>query len=259
MDKLTIFGISVVAAVSILLAMTILQDHNSTTVIVLPDCNNDEKPPMPDVEGIVWNLDECYYFLDDPSIPYNSEIYFLEQWREQPCSSYEGIPKYKELTPKTSAYEMRYAECNELRTLENMSCPEIVDRNTTGGRYESKDNREFARDKVLACSDIEENLVYHGSCDDISDRSYSGEPYLFEDHKMQAENHLIDCYMISFAQKDLQQILKQCDRSYPEKPMYYVQFDNGTHFINNTRCEWKTRDLPVYPGMGFFEDNLKDD
>lgn len=110
MDKLTIFGIAVVATVSILLGITILEDDTMQSREV-PACNLEPRDPPPNVEGISWNFDECYYFLDDPNIPYNSEIYFLDKFREQPCSSFEVMIEYKVISPKTRAYDVRQIEC----------------------------------------------------------------------------------------------------------------------------------------------------
>ena len=81
---------------------------------------------------------------------------------------------------------------NEMENLKKMSCDEIIQRNTEG-QYLSSDNRKFAREKVLDCSDTEESFVINASCEDLYERYHSGEKYWFEMHKTQTENRLAKC------------------------------------------------------------------
>lgn len=81
---------------------------------------------------------------------------------------------------------------DEMENLKQMSCDEIMQRNTEGP-YLSNGNRKFAREKVLDCSDTEEFFATNASCDDLYERYHSGEKYWFEMHKIQTENRLAKC------------------------------------------------------------------
>ncbi len=154
--------------------------------------------------------------------------------------------------PITESYQipsLEFGELDELIELDEMTCPEIVERNTIGGQYVTKENREFVREKVGDCSDVEEWLAATGSCEAIYERYHSGEPYLFESHKTISENQLAKCDEFGYDVINLKEINYSC--KYADATKYsFVEFDNGTHYINNETCEWKIRDLPVYPGMG---------
>ena len=81
---------------------------------------------------------------------------------------------------------------DEMKDLKQMSCDEIMQRNTEGP-YLSDENREFAREKVLDCSDTEESFAINASCEDLYERYHGGEEYWFEMHKTQTENRLAKC------------------------------------------------------------------
>ena len=81
---------------------------------------------------------------------------------------------------------------DEIEGLKQMSCDEIIQRNTEG-QYLNSDNRKFAREKVLDCSDTEESFAINASCEDLYERYHSGEKYWFEMHKTQTENRLAKC------------------------------------------------------------------
>ncbi len=80
----------------------------------------------------------------------------------------------------------------EMDKLRQMSCDEIIQRNTEGN-YLDGDNRAFAREKVLDCSDEEESFAAHASCEELYNRYHNGSEYWFEDHKMMTENRLAKC------------------------------------------------------------------
>ena len=80
----------------------------------------------------------------------------------------------------------------EMENLQQMSCDEIIQRNTEG-EYLSSENRKFAREKVLGCSDIEESFAVNASCEELYERYHSGQEYWFEDHKQITENRLAKC------------------------------------------------------------------
>ena len=81
---------------------------------------------------------------------------------------------------------------DEMEDLRQMSCDEIIQRNAKG-EYLNSDNRKFAREKVLDCSDTEESFAVNASCEDLYERYHSGEEYWFEMHKTQTENRLAKC------------------------------------------------------------------
>lgn len=120
------------------------------------------------------NADGTYVILDATPNSYHNSTHYIDN----------TICEWKLIDQdKTS-------EFNELLF---MTCHEIVQRNTDGGQYETKDNREFVREKVLACSDPEELLAAGGSCEKNYERYTNGDPYLFEDHQNMAQGTLIDC------------------------------------------------------------------
>lgn len=87
----------------------------------------------------------------------------------------------------------RYKEISEeLKNLKQMSCDEIIQRNTEG-QYLSDDNRKFAREKVLDCSNVEESFAINASCEELYERYHSGQEYWFEGHKQMTENRLAKC------------------------------------------------------------------
>ena len=135
-----------------------------------------------------------------------------EEFLEMDCDELEHI--FQEFPDKETAdaWNTRMHECideqentaplmiqprekevlDEIEHLRQMSCDEIIQRNTEG-RYLSNDNRKFAREKVLDCSDTEESFAINASCEDLYERHHSGEKYWFEMHKTQTENRLAKC------------------------------------------------------------------
>ncbi len=81
---------------------------------------------------------------------------------------------------------------DETEDLRQMSCDGIIQRDAEG-EYLNSDNRKFAREKVLDCSDTEESFAINASCEDLYERYHSGEKYWFEMHKIQTENRLAKC------------------------------------------------------------------
>ncbi len=141
-----------------------------------------------------------------------SKIPSAEEFLEMTCNDLEHI--FQEFPDKKTAdaWNTRMHECakeplhvasvvsttgieeilEEMQNLRQMSCNEIIQRNTEG-KYLSSDNRKLARDKVLDCSDMEESFAANASCQELHERYHGGQDYWFEDHKQMTENRLAKC------------------------------------------------------------------
>jgi hypothetical protein len=80
----------------------------------------------------------------------------------------------------------------EIKHLQQMTCDEIIQRNTEG-EYLNSVNREFARKKILDCSDLEESFAVNASCEELRERYNGSQKYWFEDHEKITENRLAKC------------------------------------------------------------------
>ncbi|AJW70285.1 hypothetical protein [Nitrosopumilus adriaticus] len=105
---------------------------------------------------------------------------------------HECINEQESLQSQANELGMDKGIVTEMENLQQMSCDEIIQRNTEG-EYRSSDNREFAREKTLDCSDIEESFAVNASCEELYERYHSGQQYWFEDHKQITENRLAKC------------------------------------------------------------------
>lgn len=101
----------------------------------------------------------------------------------------------KEINKNSDNFSVSGGISEEVNYLQTMTCDEVMQRNTEG-EYLSSDNRKFAREKVLACSDTEELFAINTSCEDLYERYHSGKGYWFEEHKTQTENRLAKCSSI---------------------------------------------------------------
>lgn len=142
----------------------------------------------------------------------SASIPSAEEFLEMECDELEHI--FQEFPDKETAdaWNTRMHECieeqehvtsltiqpldreisDEVENLRQMSCDEIIQRNEEG-QYLSGDNRKFARDKVLDCSNIEEYFAINASCEELHKRYHNGQEYWFEDHKQITENRLAKC------------------------------------------------------------------
>jgi len=150
----------------------------------------------------------------------------------------------------------------ELKDLESMSCDNIIQRNSKG-QYLSKENRNFAREKVLDCSGIEEFFAVNASCEELYERYHSGQKYWFEDHKTITENALAKCSDTSLNDNEnpelLEKILDYCN-STDVKQSPVMALSNYTHIITSDTCEWQTIEKYESDGMlNFVQSNCKDD
>lgn len=96
----------------------------------------------------------------------------------------------------------------EMEDLEYMSCDNIIQRNSEG-QYLSKENRDFAREKILDCSDIEEFFVVNASCDELYERYHNGQEYWFEMHKTMTEDALAKCSDTSLNNNENPELLEK--------------------------------------------------
>ncbi len=148
--------------------------------------------------------------MTSPSEP--AHIPSANEFLEMDCSELEHI--FQEFPDKETAdaWNTRMHECidkqedvlplmiqprdkeisNEMESLKQMSCDEIIQRNTEE-QYLSDDNRKIARDKVLYCSNIEESFAANSSCEELYERYHNGQEYWYEDHKKMTENRLAKC------------------------------------------------------------------
>jgi hypothetical protein len=112
----------------------------------------------------------------------------LKQWRQISCLGilHGDTPEFKNNISK-QAFDIRWNQCSEIMDpemkgpgisngiwaemnyLQKMTCDEIIQRNTEG-EYLSDENREFAREKVLGCSDTEEFFAKNAPCENLYER-----------------------------------------------------------------------------------------
>ena len=121
-----------------------------------------------------------------PEFP-NKEVADAWNFRMHEC-----INEQESLIPQVNDPKTNKDITAEMENLQQMSCDEIIQRNTEG-EYLSSENRKFARDKTLDCSDIEEFFAVNASCEELYERYHSGQEYWFEEHKQQTENRLAKC------------------------------------------------------------------
>jgi hypothetical protein len=106
---------------------------------------------------------------------------------------HECITKQEPSLSQTSNSEIDKKIASEMENLQQMSCDEIIEYNSDTRQYQNSDNRKFAREKVLECSDTEESFAVNATCEELYIRYDGGQEYWFEDHKQITENRLAKC------------------------------------------------------------------
>lgn len=82
----------------------------------------------------------------------------------------------------------------EMEYLQQMSCDEIIQRNTEG-EYLSKDNRNFARENTSTCNDKQESPIRYGHCSTILIIAQTQLNFYSDDPKDGLINRIHDCMM----------------------------------------------------------------
>ena len=81
----------------------------------------------------------------------------------------------------------------ELEKLQQMTCNEIIEYNYSGITYLSKDNRNFARDQVDVCIDMQEDPMRYGHCSTIALLVNTPQNYINEDIRTDYMTKLAKC------------------------------------------------------------------
>lgn len=197
-----------------------IDDSEIKVVRELPACNNEPRPPIPDVEGIAWNLDECYYFLDDPSIPYELQrvldicftsvgkaydfksfdngTHYIDitycEWKTRDLPGYPGKGFFEDESNSKSNTQISVEE--ELLEIETTHCSLFEKYDYYKGKYLTKENESIAQQKLEDCIKQkydEVDFLQSLTCHELSEKSKNGSDELEYGNKLIVQRLLKNC------------------------------------------------------------------
>jgi hypothetical protein len=228
---ISIITLVIVAVIGTVAIFAYIDDSQIKVVRELPECNNEPKPPVPDVEGIAWNIDECYYFLHNPSIPYGFQIpdictkdmiKHLAKYSsmfsndEHFMLNFVGLPDGTNLEHfeqcKNQLLEIRnknfedesVSKLNtqisvkeELLEIESRHCSVFPKYDYNKGEYLTRENESIAKQKLDDCYkqiEDEKDLLRSWTCQELSEKSKNGFDELeWSNDGLAAQRHLQYC------------------------------------------------------------------
>jgi len=193
-------GISIVIVASIL---TSIIYFNNNGIILESDYNNDPSRVLAHCAQQKYGEENNWKTPDGKNFAVTSiglyamnKTHYIDNnlctWIERPTGlntmlSGDELKFYKQKLLNDNPEEI------ELEELQQMTCNEIIEYNYSGITYLSKDNRNFARNQVDVCIDMQEDPMRYGHCSTIALLVNTHQNYINEDIRTDYMTKLAKC------------------------------------------------------------------